>query len=312
MKTLCLMKFSALGDLTQIEPFLPSLSQHYAITLFTSPIGYEYYKESSHISDFIILPSKKLLDILKIIPKYIHKFDYLVDLQGNNRSKFLSFFSMTTCYSNYQKNFKIATLTPDVKPYILENSIYHLDVYSILASLKISFYFDAYTPKEKKYIVLNCGSSQKWVSKRLSLSKWKEISTLLYEKFQLPFVFTGDASEIEYIKEIAQYIGKESKILAGKTNLQELKKTLKNAFLTVSTDSASMHISAVVGTPTIGIFGPTNWLRAAPFGPWSTTVYDTVFYPNSEPPLKNSQKVDYYFDYIDISNALTKLMPYLN
>lgn len=311
MKTLCLLKFSALGDLAQLEPFLPTLSKHYEITLFTSPIGYAYYKSSAHIRHFIILPSKRLFDILKTIPKYIHRFDYFVDLQGNDRSKFLSFFAMTQCYSNYQENFEIATLTDDLAPYIVKNSMYHLDLYSILASLNISFSFLPYTPKPKEYIVLNCGSSPKWISKRLPLTKWKEIATLLYDTFQLPFVLTGDASERAYIEEIAQYIGKECQVVAGTTTLQELRETLKNAFLTVSTDSASMHISAVIGTPTIGIFGPTNWLRSAPFGPWSATVYDTVFYSNGEPPVKNSQKVDHYFDAIDISDALTKLMPYL-
>lgn len=312
MKTLCLMKFSALGDLVQLEPFLPSLAAHYAITLFTSPVGYEYYKASPYISDFITLPSKQLLDILKTIPLFIHKFDYFVDLQGNDRSKVLSLFAMTMRYGNYHKNFKIANLTPDLAPYIIQNSMYHLDIYSILALLDIPFKFLNFVQKPKNYIVLNCGSSSKWISKRLPLDKWKEISTLLYEKYQLPFVLTGDMSEKKYIEDVANYIGRENKILVGKTNLQELKKILSDAFLTISTDSASMHISAVVGTPTIGLFGPTNWVKSAPFGPWSTTVYDTTFYKKGVPPLKNSQESDHYFDKIDISHALTKLMPYLH
>ena len=61
MKKLCLLKFSALGDLAQIEPFLPSLAKEYKITLFTSRLGYEYYKTSPYIADFIVLKSKKCI-----------------------------------------------------------------------------------------------------------------------------------------------------------------------------------------------------------------------------------------------------------
>lgn len=70
-------------------------------------------------------------------------------------------------------------------------SVYHLDVYSILAQLNIPFEFLPFQPKEKNYIVLNCGSSLKWISKRLPIHKWQEIANVLYETFQLPFILTG-------------------------------------------------------------------------------------------------------------------------
>lgn len=311
MKTLCLLKFSALGDLVQLEPFLPTLSKHYEITLFTSPLGYAYFKTSPHITHFIILPSKKIKDVLSAIPKLFKKFDFFVDLQGNDRSKFLSFFSMTERYSNYHKKFKIVSLSDELKPYIKQDSMYHVDLFSILSMLNIPFEFSKFLPKEQEYIVLNCGSSPKWSSKRLPMGKWKEIANMLYEHYKLPFILTGNIEEREYCKNIGYTLELPYTNMAGQTTLEELKDILNNAYLVVSTDSAAMHIAAICATPTIGLFGPTNWIKSAPFGPWSTTLYDASYYPRGIPPKVNSQEEKNYFDTITITPALKVLAPYL-
>ena len=312
MEKLCLLKFSALGDLAQIEPFLPSLAQKYEITFFTTPLGYEYYKTSPHIKNFIILKSKKILYLLAIISQYCNKFDYFVDLQGNDRSKFLSLFSFTKRIGNYTKAFKITTIPESLKPFISEKSVYHMNLLPILAQLPIIFEFTPFQKNKRSYIVLNCGSSPKWISKRLPIHIWQEIARVLYETFQLPFVFTGEKIEYSYIETIANAISYPSKICAGKTTIVELKELLANAFLTISTDSASLHISSVQGTPSIGIFGPTSWIYAKPFGPWSEAIYDQEFYKEGKPPAKNRQEAEAYFEAIDIKPALKKLDPYLH
>ena len=311
MKTLCLLKFSALGDLAQLEPFLPTLSKYYEITLFTSPLGYSYFKSSPHIRHFIILPSKKFKDILFIIPKIFKKFDQFVDLQGNDRSKFLSFFSISKHYSNYHKEFKIVPLSNKLKPYIKKDSIYHIDLFSILSMLKIPFEFTKFVPKKKEYIVLNCGSSPKWSSKRLPMSKWKEIANVLHERYRLPFILTGNIGEREYCENIGHTLELPFTNMAGKTTLEGLKDILNNAYLVVSTDSAAMHIAAICSTPTIGLFGPTNWVKSAPFGPWATTLYDSLYYPSGIPAKVNSREEKNYFDTISILPALNLLAPYL-
>lgn len=312
MKKLCLVKFSALGDLAQIEPFLPSLAKEFSITFLTSSLGHEYYKDSPYIKHFIVLRSKKIKHLLETIPRYSAQFDYFVDLQGNDRSKFLSLFAFTKRIGNYTKAFKIATIPASLKPFISEQSIYHLDLLSILAQLPVTFEFTPFEKKERSYIVLNCGSSPKWISKRLPLHKWQEIAEVLYEKFHLLFIFTGEKAEYDYIEAIANAIPYPSEVYAGKTTLLELKTLLRNAFLTVSTDSASLHISSVQKTPSIGIFGATNWIKYAPFGSWSTVVYDHIFYRNEIPPIKNSEETNNYYNHITILPALNTLNLYLN
>jgi ADP-heptose:LPS heptosyltransferase len=117
---------------------------------------------------------------------------YSYGMHTTIRSKFLSFFARAKRISNYAKDFKIVSIPNSLKPYIAEQSVYHVDIYSILAQLGITFDFLPFQKKEKTYIILNCGSSSKWTSKRLPISKWQEIANVAYEKFQLPFILTGE------------------------------------------------------------------------------------------------------------------------
>ncbi len=290
-----ILRFSALGDIAAILPVLRALKKKPII--ITSPLGKELLKDE--FDRFIILRSKSAIDLVKLILEIRqYKFKSIIDFQKNDRSKLiLTLSSQSKSYKNNLKNNQKAT------------SLFY-EMASQLASLdKID---NNFVQKEKNYIVLNAGSSPEWLSKRLPNTKWKEIITMLYDRFHLPIKLTGDNTEISYLNKI---IEENTSIpienLAGKTTIQELKQLLNNAYLTVSTDSASMHISAAMKTPTIGIFGPTNWIKSAPFGPWSTVVYDKIYFQDSKPLRKNSKEIDNYFDNIDISEALENISKYI-
>jgi ADP-heptose:LPS heptosyltransferase len=169
----------------------------------------------------------------------------------------------------------------------------------------------SFEKKHRSYIVLNTGSSPKWLSKRLPFGKWREISEILHDRYGLDFVLTGDSSEREYIEELSKHLVGKSENIAGKTDIQGLKKVLGEAFLTVSTDSASMHISASRKTPTIGIFGSTSWIRSAPFGPWSTVLYDRSLYIDGIPPASSLTETGNYYENIDITEGLNAIKDYL-
>lgn len=287
---IAVIRFSALGDIAASLPVLRALK--YKPVIITTQIGRELLKDE--FDDFIILKSKKIIDVFKIILEIRkYRFDYLIDLQTNDRSKLITNLSKAKKVlnsHNVNKKQQVTKIFFDVVNQINPKIINPLD--------------NKFLKKEKTYIVLNCGSSPKWQSKRLPFEKWKEISEVLYEKFKLPFYLTGDKSEIEYIERLSKFIVGEKKILVGKTDIQELKKVLTNAYLTISTDSASMHISAVQKTPTIGIFGPTNWIISAPYGNWSQVCFDKIYFSDLKPNRINQQKIDKYFEDIDINGNL--------
>jgi ADP-heptose:LPS heptosyltransferase len=60
--------------------------------------------------------------------------------------------------------------------------------------------------------------------------------------------------------------------LAGQVDLVTPIASLKQARLFIGNDSGAMHLAAAAGTPTLGLFGPTDERRYAPWGPNARVV----------------------------------------
>lgn len=286
------MKFSALGDIAAILPLIRQMNPPPLI--ITSPIGKAFFEDE--FDNFLVLPDKKFSSVLRLILRMrsCHLSD-LVDLQGNDRCRFISkaatILSQTKEHNGFDPN-----RIPHYSPWVKE----------LNDAVKASWEFEA---KPRDYIVLNTGSSAKWSAKRLPAWKWKEFATHLHERFGLPFKLTGSAEEAEYVASIREEIPFETEVLAGKTSLTELKQVLRCAFLTVSTDSAAMHISAVEKTPTIGLFGSTSTI-SLPKQDWAVALYDKIYYPDGNLP-QCTGVIDTYYDNIRIEEGLTQLEAYL-
>ena len=56
-------------------------------------------------------------------------------------------------------------------------------------------------------------------------------------------------------------------ILAPPTDLHELAALLSRASLMVANDTGPLHLAAALGTPSLGLFGPTRAARNGPYGP---------------------------------------------
>lgn len=286
--TLAVMKFSALGDIAMQLPFFRAIGKPFCI--ITSPIGKLFLEDE--FTDFIVLRDKSLrchLELLRAMRR--RHFDDLIDLQGNDRSRFLSRLTGSAVHNGYDPQRKPAPteLVRDIRARAEANP--------------------SFVRRPRSYIVFNMGSSAKWAAKRPPMHKWVEFAEMVNRRFGLPIRLTGSAEEREYIDSIAARLPGDIEVLAGETNLQELKKLLTGAFLTVSTDSAAMHISAVQGTPTIGLFGSTTHESKLKH-PWTCALYDRSFYPDGIMPVC-TDKVGAYYDHIDLNEGLDALEAYL-
>ena len=292
-RNIAVMKFSALGDIAAYLQFMRSLDPNTYV--ITSPLGRSFLQDE--FSNFLILKDKSIKSHIRLISEIRNRsFHDIIDLQGNDRCRFLSkvctIASHTIGHNGYDPNSKYQPFSGLVQEISNKaNATKH------------------YQPKPREFIILNTGSSAKWSAKRLPAWKWKEFATILDQRFDLPFKLTGSVDEIDYVTRIAAELPFETEVVAGKTSLVELKVLCRNAFLTVSTDSAAMHISAAEGTPTIGIFGSTTQ-KSIPASPWATAVWDNSYYPNGNLP-KCTSDISNYYDNIILEEGLKELEPFL-
>jgi ADP-heptose:LPS heptosyltransferase/lauroyl/myristoyl acyltransferase len=98
--------------------------------------------------------------------------------------------------------------------------------------------------------------------KRWPVSHWLRLISALPDSRFVIFGTAGDREIAAAIEAGAPPGAVEN--LAGRTDLPSLASRLRGCRLVVSNDSGGMHLANAVGTPVLGLFGPTNPLRTSP------------------------------------------------
>ncbi|MGE0563834.1 MAG: lipopolysaccharide heptosyltransferase II [Pseudolabrys sp.] len=107
-------------------------------------------------------------------------------------------------------------------------------------------------------------------SKRWPASYFGEVAKQLTDKGIAVWVL-GSPAEAPLAKEIVDAAGPLARNLTG-TDLRNAILAMKAANAAVSNDSGLVHVAAAIGTPTIGIFGPTSAWHWAPLNPLAATI----------------------------------------
>lgn len=106
--------------------------------------------------------------------------------------------------------------------------------------------------------------------KRWPIEYYAELARQLAQDGSMLWVL-GGPHEKALAEEIIRHAGERVRDLTG-PDLRNAILALRAADLTVSNDSGLMHVSAAIGTPTIGIFGPTDPRLWGPLNPLATAV----------------------------------------
>lgn len=114
----------------------------------------------------------------------------------------------------------------------------------------------------------NVGESGRWVTinpfsrwkyKEWGYDRWVEVIGWLWKEHGIRSVLVGSREEMNVASYIAGKCDGGACSLAGKTTLAELAALLSLATMHLGVDSAAPHIAYAVGTPSITIFGPSDW-----------------------------------------------------
>jgi heptosyltransferase-3 len=121
-----------------------------------------------------------------------------------------------------------------------------------------------------RWITLNPFS--RWQYKEWGYEKWVQIIDWLWEEYGISTVLVGAPEEKEKSIDIVKKCSGRVFNLTGRTTLSELAAVLNLSSLHIGVDSAAPQIAAAVGTPTITIYGPSEWLVWAPIGETHSVV----------------------------------------
>ena len=113
-------------------------------------------------------------------------------------------------------------------------------------------------------LIVNPGGG--WAAKRWPAENFAALLAKLAPACPLTPVVTYGPGEEALAEAILQGSGNPSAVSVA-TDIPEFIALARRAKLFVGTDTGPLHLSAAVGTPIVGIYGPTNPKRHGPFSP---------------------------------------------
>ena len=235
-------------------------------------------------------PIKKITQQIQFVRTLRNeRFDLVFDLRSDDRGAFMSFLSgapirATLIYSEIHWRNRLFTHLID--PPASEKRIYGAAEQSLRLVREFGIAPQDAVPKlhvspetsEKvkrlleregvttanRWITLNPFS--RWRYKEWGYEKWIRVIDWLWEEHGISTVIVGASDEVNRSITIVRQCKGRVYNLTGRTTLDELAGVLRLSSLHVGVDSAAPHIASAVGTPTITIYGPSDWRDWAPVG----------------------------------------------
>lgn len=202
-------------------------------------------------------------------------YDVAIDFQGLLKSALIAFASRAPLRIGFSRRFlkePMASLfynwrispSPDKRHVISINN-------SLVEALGVTvadFHFPFDAPSDdvsyieeqlekndlEKFVVINPGGG--WPTKLWPAEKYAELSERIYRELGLKSVVTIGKDE-EWILNKMRSSGKNGHLIFFPTTIKQLIPLVKNAVCFISGDTGPLHIAAAVGTPIVGIYGPT-------------------------------------------------------
>jgi len=98
------------------------------------------------------------------------------------------------------------------------------------------------------------------------LERFAEAASRLAQLGAGKILLLGTAGQRDILKPFAESIPAGLIDLVGRTTIRELAVVLRRTQLLLANDSAPLHLAAALGTPVVGLYGPTSVARARPYG----------------------------------------------
>ncbi len=305
IKKILVIQLGDIGDVVWMIPALRAIKKNHPqaqIMIFTRYPNADVLLDDPSIAGiFYVRPEKRIQDSLLSSSSLIYrlrreKFDLVIDLRADDRGAITSFLTgaplrAALLYPGLTWRNRLFThlVNPEpakervlgaaeqslkiirglgIKeetsvPQIIVSAESEQKVRQIIASEKIA--------AKNGWVSINPFS--RWSYKEWGMDKWQYLSHLIWQKYEMPIVICGSAEERERAERLVKRSQSPVYSLAGKISLREMPGLLKLSRLHIGVDSAAPHIAAAVGTPTVTIYGPSDWRDWAPPGEKNKVVF---------------------------------------
>lgn len=278
VKRILIVKLSSMGDLLHALPAVRCLKAglQAEIDWIVHPAYVELAKCFSDVSRVLVFPRQAAPAefIRQIRLLRAEQYEMIFDLQGLLKSAFVSrlargakrigpsfhregsFLFYTAVAGARNKNRHAVDEIMDVVRY--------LDLPELPPAFPMTVPLQLVSEPSPRIALL---PFSRWPSKNWPFMSFIRVGHELQENLGASIYIMGAAGEHALGEKVAKELSGRVINLAGKTTLPQLAGLLREMDLVITNDSGPMHLAAVMGTPVLAMYGPTDPVRTGPYGP---------------------------------------------
>jgi ADP-heptose:LPS heptosyltransferase len=262
-KSILVVTLSNIGDVVLTTPVIMALADKFPaakLTVVVGPKAKGILEKSERLHRVVVYDKKAdfrgKLEFLRELSK--DRYDWVVDLRNTaipflvpckKRSPLFRKFTKTNMRERHLEVLEMMKLS--VTPPTIFQFFNAQEEASCLAKLREKKITDP-----RGWILVAPGAASE--RKRWPAASFREIVKELSSKTGKKVLLIGSKDERPIAEEVNKGLTPPCPILCGDMTLSETAFMISRAALVAANDSAIMHIGFETGTPTVGLFGPTN------------------------------------------------------
>ncbi|MCK5262417.1 MAG: glycosyltransferase family 9 protein [Gammaproteobacteria bacterium] len=290
-KNVCILRLSALGDITHALPVLRTLQKRWPNTAITWIIGKTEYQLVKDIEgvEFITFDKSQGLAAYKAIRQELkaRHFDVLLHMQLSLRASAISFFVHADIKLGFDKErakdlqwlFSDRKIKPaSTRQHVVDSFMEFTSHFGLKPEMewdlpvsdasRESLRHKLDKSDQKKLLVINpCAVAKSRSWRDWTTEGYAAVADYASEELGMKVILSGGSSIREQNVATAIFsLCKEKPMnLVGQTSIAELVALLDKASVVIAPDTGPAHIANALNTPVIGLYAATNPQRAGPY-----------------------------------------------
>jgi lipopolysaccharide heptosyltransferase II len=293
-----------IGNMILFTPTLQAIRNQFPkakITLLVGKSGCDQVVECSSLVDEVLKMKYSLFEVLWLSSVVREKnFDLLIStfLSGSKYLTLLTIFSRIPiraghCQSDdwpspldflYNIEVKMIPGTHEVERHLCLAEHLHCKKTDYPINLKVypedhkfaEIFFAEHFPLGARVLGISSGTSlaQNW--KQWDIKKIAEVCDRSIDEFGFGVLLFGSSDLLPEQDLLSKHMKNDFVSCVGKTTIRQAVALIAKCDLMLASDTGLMHIGDAMGTPTLGIFGPTDHNRTGPWGKGNTIIRKEV------------------------------------
>ncbi|MFP4295188.1 MAG: glycosyltransferase family 9 protein [Halothiobacillaceae bacterium] len=287
--SICILRLSAIGDVTHVVPVVRTLQAVWPDTRLTWVIG---RAEAGLVGDipgveFITVDKGQGAQARRALKRALggRQFDVLLHMQAALRASLLSRAIPAHTRLGFDRArardgqwlFTNARIAAKPRQHVLDGFFGFLEQLGIeervlrweipVPEAAREFVDSRLSARERLLVINPCTSSRRRNWRNWSAAGYAEVADHAIKQHGMTVVLTGGPAENEraHAAAIADAMRNPVLDLVGRTTLKQLLALIDRAEVMIAPDTGPMHMATTVGTPVIGLFATSNPLRTGPY-----------------------------------------------